>query len=415
MSLDYATLEALQQEFGPSFYIYHRPSLERNFEAFRNAFQAVYRKSIVAYSYKTNYLPEICRDVDRLGGYAEVVSIMEYELAARLGVPAQRIIFNGPYKQRSHLRRALEEGATVNLDAGYEVAMLEELAALTPQLPLGVGLRCNLSHSTGIASRFGVDLSGDELERLAERIRSIPGARLLGLHCHQMPPQRSTGEYRHITQAMLGAARRLFPDAPPAFLDLGGGFFSREIPAFHAQFGLPVPTPLDYAEAIARPFAEAFPSQDGPHLVVEPGMALVADALRFVTRVVDIKAVGSRRLALVAASVYNVLPNKPKRNLPLVRVGPADASSTSSTSTDVVGYTCMEDDLLYRGFEGELAAGDFLVFDNVGAYSIVLEPPFILPAPAVIALEGRPRVLRRAQCFDDVFSGYVFPPAEARR
>jgi diaminopimelate decarboxylase len=78
---------------------------------------------------------------------------------------------------------------------------------------------------------------------------------------------------------------------------------------------------------------------------------------------------------------------------------------------DVVGYTCMEHDCLYRGYEGALRPGDFVVFDNVGAYTVVMQPPFIRPAPAILAWDGADSfaVARRAERFDDLFGAFDFP------
>jgi diaminopimelate decarboxylase len=68
----------------------------------------------------------------------------------------------------------------------------------------------------------------------------------------------------------------------------------------------------------------------------------------------------------------------------------------------------MGDDVLHRGYDGPLAPGDYLVFDNVGGYSLVLKPPFIFPAAPVLAWsgEGEAEVLRRAERYEDVFGTF---------
>ena len=52
-----------------------------------------------------------------------------------------------------------------------------------------------------------------------------------------------------------------------------------------------------------------------------------------------------------------------------------------------------------------------LVFDDVGSYSVVMKPPFILPNVAIIELlpdQDGFEVIKRGETFDDVFSTYVF-------
>lgn len=50
----------------------------------------------IAYSYKTNYVPAVCKTVHALGGLAEVGSVMEWEMASLYGVPPSMVIYNGP-------------------------------------------------------------------------------------------------------------------------------------------------------------------------------------------------------------------------------------------------------------------------------------------------------------------------------
>ena len=65
--------------------------------------------------------------------------------------------------------------------------------------------------------------------------------------------------------------------------------------------------------------------------------------------------------------------------------------------TDVVGATCMEVDVLYRGLLPSLQVGDAIEFQNVGAYSLVQSPAFIeYPAPAVVCEEAGVHVVRNA-------------------
>jgi diaminopimelate decarboxylase len=55
--------------------------------------------------------------------------------------------------------------------------------------------------------------------------------------------------------------------------------------------------------------------------------------------------------------------------------------------------------------------GDFVVFENVGAYTVVMKPPFIRPAPAILVCDekGSFEVARRAECWDDLFGAFNFP------
>jgi diaminopimelate decarboxylase len=156
-------LDAIEREHGDAFYLVDLESFHANFHGLRDAFRAYYRNTELAYSYKTNYCHACCRLVNDWGGYAEVVSRMEYEMALLAGVDPRRIVVNGPYKTRDDLQNALRAGALVNLDAPYQLDLMEELAGF--DAPVRVGVRCNFDFGDQRVSRFGFDAEEASLER----------------------------------------------------------------------------------------------------------------------------------------------------------------------------------------------------------------------------------------------------------
>lgn len=404
--IDEPILESLERDHGDSFYIVDLDAFAVNYHEFLQAFRAHYTNSQIAYSYKTNYTPRLCEMVEAWGGYAEVVSRMEYDLACKVGVAPNRIVFNGPYKSEQDLMLALESGAIVNLDWPYQVATVKKLAPHLGRAAVGVRVTFNIPGTR--SSRFGFDAEGPQIGAVIETLREFRNVELAGLHCHFLTPTRSVEDYRFITRRMLDLSERYFANSPPSIINVGGGYFSSMKPELQQQFGVSVPSFRDYAQAIAAEFAARFP-HGGPQLVLEPGIGITATAVKFVARVIDVHALGVRKLALVAGSVYDIKPTLNSRNLP-VQIIPANKEGRSVIGDiDIVGYTCMEHDVLYAGFDGELSAGDWVVFDNVGAYTNVLRPPFIRECPAMLGCRnGQFEVLKRRQNFDDVFGAYSF-------
>jgi diaminopimelate decarboxylase len=398
-------------------YILDLPRFVTNLNDFAAAFRAHYPRSRTAYSVKTNYMPVVCRSALAAGCLLEVVSEMEYDLAIRLKTPPQSIIVNGPCKPQAFLERSLLAGALVNLDGLPDLNVLTRVARSQRQTSFRVGLRCNLPIAGESRSRFGFDATNSsELLQIAGMVRSLPNVRLAGIHCHYNFANRSANNYGRLTIGMLILAKLLFPDSPPEFINVGGGFLSPMPPQLSRQFGSNLPDYHAYGAAIASEFARAFGLDGNTYLLAEPGIAIVADAMSFETRVVDVRRVGNREFVLVAGSVYNVKPTKSRRNLPLriVPAGDAKASTTRSsvTNAEIVGYTCMEDDVLHVGFDGSVGPSDVAIFDNVGAYSLVLKPPFIEPCPPVYVSSAAGNTLalaKRGETLDDIFATYVFP------
>jgi diaminopimelate decarboxylase len=398
-------------------YILDLPKFTANLKKFTAAFQAHYPRSRTAYSVKTNYMPVICRSALAAGCLLEVVSEMEYNLADRLKAPPRTIIVNGPCKPRAFLERSLLAGALVNLDGLPDLEALISIARAQPQASFRVGLRCNLPLTGEAPSRFGFDTADlAALLAIAGQIRALPNVRLAGLHCHYSLAKRGADDYRRVAVGMLDLAKQLFPEGPPEFINIGGGFFSPMPPQLSVQFGQSLPDYGAYGAAIATEFARAFGADGKTWLLTEPGLAVVADTMSFEARVVDVRRIGNRELVLIAGSVYNVKPTKSRRNLP-VRIVPASDTKANSartlvTNAEIVGYTCMEDDVLYVGFQGYVGRSDVAIFDNVGAYSLVLKPPFIEPCPPVYVRSDAGDTLalaKHGETFDHMFSTYVFP------
>ena len=126
--LSYEHLEKISKEHGDSFYFLYLNKFKKNYQNFLNSFKEVYENTQIAYSYKTNYTPEICKIVNSFGGYAEIVSSMELKLAQSIGVEAKNIIFNGPYKDKESLEKVLLGGGIVNIDSYEEYKIIKEIS-----------------------------------------------------------------------------------------------------------------------------------------------------------------------------------------------------------------------------------------------------------------------------------------------
>lgn len=418
-------LEELSRVYGESFYLLDSQRFERNYDEFLKAFQDIYPKTFIAYSYKTNYIPKLCALIDRKGGYAEVVSRMEFDLAIELGVPPQKIIFNGPYKNEKTIKRCLLGGSTVNLDSFYEIDIVEKIARENPEIDMSIGIRCNFDIGDSARSRFGFDIDRDFYHAF-DRLKRIDNINIRGLHCHF--PNRSIESFVVRVDKMLRLSSKLF-SSPPEFIDLGGSFFGKMNGSLKKQFKCKVPSYQEYAEAIATRLRDCYLDESvKPMLLLEPGTALVADTMKFVAKVIDVKTVGNRVIATVSGSRFNTVPTSKDISLPITVYRKSEKDHDGSI--DIAGYTCTEDDYLYKGYKGSLKIGDYIVFDNAGSYSIVLKPPFILPNCAVIEYSPEKKayeIIKRKEENEDIFrtfklsteralwlAGRLVPEREAR-
>lgn len=407
MELSYNILKDISHIHGYAFYLLDTEQFELNFHELLAAFRKFYPETYIAYSYKTNYTPRLCRMIDEMGGYAEVVSDMELEIARRIGVPYTKVHFNGPVKNMESVKEIILGGGMVNLDDYAEVPFITELAAQHPETVINIGLRCNFKINDGTLSRFGFDVEKAEFRELVTQLNAINNIRIAGLHCHYASRRGETWKPR--AEGMCQLADELCPEMPD-HVDLGGGLFGKMKNSLKAQFGMHIPTYKEYAQEAAATIAKHFNERDKqPKLFIEPGSALVGDAMRFAARVKSIKNIRGKHIATLMGSIYNINPTLNKKNPPITVMHDETLPTREYSDLDFAGYTCIESDYLYRGYDGPLSLDDFVVFENVGSYSVVLKPPFILPNFPVLELrEGRIDVIKRQETFDDLFHTYTF-------
>ena len=414
MKIDWDVLDELSHIYGDSFYLLDSRRFERNYDEFLKAFRDIYPKTFIAYSYKTNYIPKLCVIINRKGGYAEVVSEMEFDLAVKLGVPLQKIIFNGPYKSEKAIKKCLLGGGIVNLDSFYEIDIVEKIARDNPEINMSIGIRCNFDIGDSMPLRFGFDTDREDFYRAFDRLERIDNISINGLHCHF--PNRNIESYIIRVDKMLHSSEQLF-SSPPEFIDLGGGFCGKMNESLKKQFKYRVPSYQEYAEVIAakfRDFYQYLDESEKPKLLLEPGTALVADTMKFVVKVIDIKTIRNKIIATVSGSKFNIIPTSAGGINLLITVYQKtenDRCNEEYDSIDIAGYTCMENDYLYRGYKGSLKKGDYIVFDNVGSYSIVLKPPFILPNCPIIEYNPKKNsyeIIKRKEETEDIFRTFNF-------
>ena len=400
-------LNNISKKYGNAFYILDSDVFENNFKKLTESFTKYYKKFNIAYSYKTNYTPKLVKIVNKLGGYAEVVSDMEMEIALRAVVPAEKIIWNGPVKNESKVRDLLLAGGTVNIDSVFEMGNICTLAAENPDTILNIGIRCNYDVGDGVLSRFGFDTEGEDFDVVLRNIESTPNLHLNNLQAHFA--KRAPQFWIARTEGMLKVYDKVVEKYgfKPERLDIGGGIYGNMPESMRVQLDIGDITFDDYASKAGKLFAEHFENDvDTPWLFIEPGSALAGDCMRFVSKVETIKSVRGKTIATVIGSQKNISMSGIN---PPIEIIASREKRQHVDNADIVGFTCIEGDVLQNNYSGELGTGDFVVISNCGSYSVVMKPPFILPNFAVVDISGDDiEVIKKAETFDDLFHTFKF-------
>lgn len=399
--MDNLDIKKLRAKYGEAFYVLLPEQYIKNFIELKEAFSKIYHNFNIAYSYKTNYIPQLCKIVNDLGGYAEVVSEMEMELALKVGVPYDRIIWNGPIKNPVVVEEYLLNGGLINIDNFDEFKMVKCIISKYPSVIFRLGVRCNYDVEDDVISRFGFDINGEEFEEVINCLKNSNNVKIISFQCHFAKRQVEYWPAR--VKGMINLIDRI--GIIPERIDLGGALFGKMPPSLIKQFPSKIPSYDEYASIAAKPFFERF-GDSGPELIIEPGSALVGDCMKFIATVKSIKCIRGKYIATILGSQKNI--SMSGVNPPMEIINSSD-TPTYYDNIDLVGYTCIEGDVIYKGYKGTLSVGDTVVISNCGSYSVVMKPPFILPNfPIVSLFEKQDTIIKRAETFDDVFNTYIF-------
>ena len=391
-------LKELKKHFGDAFYLLDSKQFKLNYQELKDAFSSFYSNFNIAYSYKTNYTPKFCRIVNELGGYAEVVSEMEMELAIRIGVKPKNIIWNGPIKNPIELEKFLLLGGIVNIDSLDDLELIKPIVNNNKAKTFKLGIRVNYDVGDNVVSRFGFDIAGNDFEDCLRFVTETSNVEFNNIQCHFA--KRDSSYWPARVEGMINLIDRI--GVVPKRVDLGGGIFGKMPESLRNQFNSTVPEYKIYATSI-RAFSERF-GNNGPELIIEPGTAIVGDCMKFVGTIKTIKCVRGKWFASVLGSQKNINMSGINPPIEIIHTGGA---VQFYNNIDLVGFTCIESDVLYRDYCGELAKEDSVVISNCGSYSIVMKPPFILPNfPVIDISENNVELIKEQECFSDVFKTF---------
>jgi diaminopimelate decarboxylase len=377
------SIAALVAEHGSPLWLADVDRARERLAGLHAAWSAAWPDTEISYSYKTNRTTAFLRAFADDGAGAEVVCAAEYALARDVvGIDAARITVNGPAKPDALLARCAADGALVIADSEPELERLA-LAGVAR-----AGIRVALPGPEGTPSRFGIAPAA--VVAAGRRARDL-GLELEVLHVHLVSTDFTAGIGADGTAGLAAGVRVGWAKAPAvharAASTLAGLAGELGVNAIDIGGGIPAaPSPAADAHAAAVAAALRASGFSG-RLMLEPGRALVADAVDLACTVVAAKTLEDGRPCAVLDAGTNLLPGALWAWPRLEALEPRTA--TTSSPTLVAGPLCLNIDVVAPAAQlGELAVGDVLIAREVGAYQQVQSTQFGDLRPAVVARDG---------------------------
>uniref|UniRef100_A0A8C8RSP4 Antizyme inhibitor 2 n=1 Tax=Pelusios castaneus TaxID=367368 RepID=A0A8C8RSP4_9SAUR len=332
------------------------------------------------YAVKCNSSEGVVRTLAELGAGFDCASKAEIALVQRIGVPPDKIIYTNPCKQISQIKYAASHG--VKLMAFDNEVELGKVARSHPHARMVLCIATDSSGSPACLSvKFGATLQS--CRHLLETAKEM-NVEIVGISFHVgsgcIDPQtfiRSIADARLVFEmgAELGYRMHL--------LDIGGGFPGTD--NSKVQFE-------EIATMINSALDLYFPEGCGVEIIAEPGRYYVASAFTLAVNVIDKQEVpldqpgsdgeesGCKKSILYYLNdgIYGSFSFKFFDNIcptPILHKKPCPDQPLFSSS--LWGPSCDGQDHIADSLElPELQVGDWLTFENMGAYTIAASSTF---------------------------------------
>ncbi len=406
----------LIERYGSPLLVVNKKQLVNDAREIQRAFVDTRLGYKVLYSYKTNCIPGILREIHDLEIGAEVISPYELWLAEKLDVPGNMIVYNGVDKTDESLIRAIRKNVlSINIDHIEEIERIYTIAKKL-SMKARVGIRLGLNDS-----QFGLDIKSGEAMAATRKIMSLSDhLDLVCIHFNVTSNAKSAAMHKNCTLAALQFISEIKREVglTISYLDIGGGFgipttknmSSVEYGLYRTCGSLPKPPSEKECQPIESFFDEIINSIElycnkldiqMPNVIIEPGRFITSRSEILLTRIhtIKTKSNGLKYAITDAGRLSIAFPCDFEYHEVFVANRFEDRLTTSY---NVMGRVCTSADWLFKNRRmPELWPGDILSIMDAGAYFSSYSTNFAFPRPAIVMVsDGTTRLIRKAETFE---------------
>lgn len=403
----------LASKFSTPLYLINETTLRDKVTRLENAFSAFRGTVRVAYSMKANFSPAVIRVFKSEGILFDLTSLGELTFYLKCGGLPENVVYTSVTEEMHEFKEVLSAGVSIIAVSSYNglLNLIEASNTLNskPRIiirvnpEVGVKAEVKASYRHG---KFGVPFNTQTLDSATSLLRKIISSNLTfeGFHFHLGSQIEDPVCFINALEKLgnfVHKMRKEFPDLPVKTIDIGGG-----TPVF---YGENVPTPEEIGSLLVGKLnALADYIGDQFTLIVESGRYLCAEACVLISKVVNTKVYGEQKFVLVDAGYHLLLDSALlHQQYPQEVVPKSDTMETRKIH--LAGRLCDTYDIFPVSQVSNLAGaetGKYVVFKNVGAYSIVFNMPFHCQTKPAIVMKrntGEFVQVRKSQTVDQLF------------
>jgi diaminopimelate decarboxylase len=405
----------MTNEYGTPIFLIDELTMINRLKTLQNAYSGFEGNLKVAYSMKANFNPYILKVFSSKKILFDVTSIGELYFYIKSNGDPANIIYTSVTEEKYEFEKVLKTGGRRFVIGSYRGLENLVVSANDTGITIDVIIRINpevdvkaVVKAAHRNSKFGVPLSNGNLDSahdLLKRILQEPKLKFEGFHFHLGSQIEDISCYLNALDKLeifIDNMKEEFPNLTIRTIDIGGG-----TPVF---YGTPIPSPELIGNTLTKRLNSMIEHFNERYtLIIESGRYLSAESSVLVSKIVNIKSYTDQEFIYIDSGFHLLLDAALLRQAYPQYIIPKSLDY-NLRKLNLVGRLCDTYDIFPISQNSDLkgaAPGKLIVFQNVGAYSIVFGMPFhcqTKPPVFIRKLDGAFKMIRPSQSIEELFA-----------
>lgn len=370
--IDSVPLNEIISRFKTPLLIFLENRIRDNIRTFTKVFSSEFKNFHCYYSFKANYLSEICKIVYSEGIGAEIIGLPELKLALKLGFPPSKIIIGGPYLSKELIELSIK--SKVKEFIIYSLNDIKKINYIAEKLNCFQNI-CIRVNSQKYDSKLGIKLDKKKISQLEEISNDSNNVKINSILSHYSTQMNDIKQYKKNIQAIVYNLKLLSEYGINIDnINLGGGFPEATV------------MPQDQLKIIAKEIKTTLEESEINYrnIYFEPGRYFIGDAGLFISKIVK---VGQKRWIVINIGNH-ICPKFARCSLRFYNA--SQINEPHKYKTSIAGIIPTDQDVLAKDyfFTENLIEGDKVLVANTGAYCLTFSNRFPYPLPEILLVEG---------------------------
>jgi diaminopimelate decarboxylase len=371
VSIDSVDLNEITQQYKTPLMIFLENRIRDNIHTFNKVFNSEFKNFECFYSFKANFLPEICQIIlsEKVG--AELVGLPELRLALKLGFPPEKIIIGGPYLTEELIELSIKN--QVKEIIIYDINDLKRINEIAKKLNK-IQEICIRINSQKFATKLGVFFNDKNIIELKEAIKDYANIKIKSVLSHYSTQMNDIKQFRKNANVIASNLKDLREsDIKIDNINFGGGFPEATVMQQNQL--------INVAKEIKK-ILEEF-KIDYENIYFEPGRYFVGDAGLLVTKVVKISE--DRWVFLDIGN--HICPKFARCSLRFYNA--SQINEPHKYKTSIAGIIPTDQDVLAKNYflNEKIEERDYVIVTNTGAYCLTFSNRFPYRLPKILLIK----------------------------